>query len=149
MNARHDTVTVFVARPTEDNRSHEFLQLRRAAGDYMGGTWQIIRGGVDPHETWLAAGLRELREESGLTPDGLYRLGLIESFYIAVDDTLWHSVPFCAIVSRAQEVRLNEEHDAYRWIPRDAIIAHTMWASERQVLEEVCREILDDGQSQS
>ena len=41
MNVRHDHVTVFVARPAVSTR--EFLQLRRSAGDYLGGTWQTVR----------------------------------------------------------------------------------------------------------
>src|SRR4051794_13764944 len=110
MNVRHDMVTVFVVRPTADGQSHEFLQLHRAAADYMGATWQIIRGGVDADESYIEAALREMREESGLSPRELYRLDSVESFFTAVDDTLWHSVAFCALVERGQNVRLNEEH---------------------------------------
>jgi 8-oxo-dGTP diphosphatase len=145
MNVRHDMVTVFVVRPDAGGSSDEFLQLRRARGDYMGETWQIIRGGVDAGETYAQAALRELREESGLTAREFYRLGSVESFYTEVDDTLWHSVPFCARIDREQEVVLNDEHDASRWIHRNHIAAETMWASERIVLADLMRDILDDG----
>jgi dATP pyrophosphohydrolase len=145
MNVSSDMVTIFVARPTADGKSHEFLQLHRAPEDYMGNTWQLIRGGLDEGENAVAGALRELKEESGLSPIEFYRLGTVESFYTAIDDTLWHSVAFCAIVPRDAKVVLNEEHDAHRWMPRESFPHACMWASERSLLEELFREILDNG----
>ncbi|WP_428940864.1 NUDIX domain-containing protein [Fontivita pretiosa] len=142
MNVRHDMVSVFVIRPDESGGSHEFLQLHRAAGDYLGGTWQLVRGGVEPHESYVAAALRELREEAGLSPRELYRLGSVESFYTDVDDTLWHAVPFCAVVDRDAPVVLNAEHDAFRWVPRRQIESLLMWPSERQLLADLLHHVL-------
>src|SRR5688500_9597163 len=121
MNVRHDMVTVFVVRPAATGASHQFLQVRRAPGDYMGDTWQIVRGGVETGESAVHAALRELREETGVSPREFYRLGCVESFYTSVDDTLWHAVPFCAIVGRDDTVRLNDEHVDFRWIGRGRI----------------------------
>ena len=145
MNVRHDMVTVFVVRPDARGASHEILYMRRAASAYMGGTWAVVRGGVNAGEPYLDAALRELREATALRPRELYRLGSIESFYTLAHDTLWHSVPFCAIVSRNDEVRLNSEHDEYRWVHREHALRDSMWASERQVLTDVFHDILDDG----
>jgi 8-oxo-dGTP pyrophosphatase MutT (NUDIX family) len=145
MNARHDMITVFVVRPDAGGRSHEFLQLRRVPDDYMGGTWQVVRGGMESGESAAQAALRELREEAGLAPREFYRLSCVESFYTPVDDTLWHSVAFCAVIGREQQVVLNHEHDAMRWIPRAQMDAHLMWASERRLLSALCRDILDNG----
>ena len=145
MKSRDAMVTVFVVRPDENGASQEFLQLHRSPDDYLGNTWQIVRGGVDAGETFAQAALRELIEEAGLTPREFYRLGAVESFYTDADDTLWHSVAFCAIVDRAQDVRLNEEHDAFRWIARDKIEREMMWASERRLLPDLYRDILDNG----
>lgn len=145
MNVRHDMVTVFVVRPDESGRSHEFLQLRRAGQRYMTGTWQIIRGGVKPGETYLHAALREMREESGLEPVEFFRLGSVESFYLPADDAIWYSAPFCAIVDRSQPVQLNDEHDAFRWIARERIETETMWGDQRRLLRDLMRDILDNG----
>jgi dATP pyrophosphohydrolase len=140
-------VTVFVVRADESADSHEFLQLRRASDDYMGGTWQTIRGGVQPDESYVNAALREMREETGLTPKEVYRLDSVESFYLQADDTLWNSVAFCALVNRDQPVKLNEEHDDFRWIARDDIERHTLWSSELRLLSDLKRTILDDAPS--
>jgi dATP pyrophosphohydrolase len=145
MIVRADMVTVFVVRPDATGTSHEFLQLLRSDERYLGRTWQTVRGGIEAGETADRAALRELCEETSLVPREFYRLGTAESFYIADGDTLWHSAPFCAVVARDQAVTLNEEHDDFRWIPRDRIDSQTMWASERALLPGLLRDILDDG----
>ncbi len=145
MNARHDMVTVFVVRPKAAGASHEFLQLRRVASDYMGGTYQTIRGGIKPGESGVAAALRELREESELTPVEFYRLGSVESFYIPADDAIWHAAAFCAIVDPSAEVMLNDEHDAVRWVAAEETDDTFMWSSERPLIDEIKRVILADG----
>src|SRR5262245_61894906 len=139
MNVSSNMVTIFVARSTADGRSHEFLQLHRAADDYMGNTWQLVRGGLHENENAVTGALRELQEEAGLTPLEFYRLGTVESFYTAVDDTLWHSVAFCAIVARDAIVTLNDEHNAHRWTLRYQFAQACMWASERNLLDELFR----------
>jgi 8-oxo-dGTP pyrophosphatase MutT (NUDIX family) len=111
----------------------------------MGGTWQIVRGGVNADETYVAAALREMREESGLCPGELYRLDSVESFYLQADDTLWNSVAFCALIDRDQQIQLNDEHDDLRWIPRSQIEKQTLWSSELRLLADLKRTILDDG----
>lgn len=141
MRVRHDMITCYAVRAAAD--SHEFLQLRRAADDFMGGTWQAVSGGIEPDETaWLAA-LRELKEEAGLVPIEFYRLPVINTFYISDHDTLWHSVPFCAIVDPKAQVTLNSEHDASRWVPRNNVDKAFMWATDRAAIAELCRSILD------
>jgi dihydroneopterin triphosphate diphosphatase len=145
MKVRHDMITVFVARPLKDGKSHELLQLLRARDDYMGGTWQIVRGCVEAGETYVQAALREMREETGLAPREFFRLGNVESFYTAQDDTLWHSVCFVAMVSSDAQVRLNEEHEALRWLGDDRIEAEVMWASERPFYAEIRRDIFGNG----
>jgi dATP pyrophosphohydrolase len=145
MNVRHDMVTVFVARPNAQagsGASHEFLQLRRVAGDYMGGTWQTVRGVAEPGETAVAAAGRELKEETGLAPAELYALSSIDSFYTAKFDTVWHCPVFFALVSRESGVNLNEEHDQHRWVPLDRVNASFMWPRERELIAEIATEIL-------
>ena len=50
MRVRYDMVACFVVRPGEKQGAAEFLQLRRAAGDFMGGAWSTVRGRIEPDE---------------------------------------------------------------------------------------------------
>jgi 8-oxo-dGTP pyrophosphatase MutT (NUDIX family) len=138
-------VTVFVVRPGGAGEPHEFLQLRRVPSDYTGGTYQSIRGGIEPGETAPAAALREMREESGLAPLELYRLGQVESFYIPAEDAIWHCPAFCAIVDHAATPALNDEHDAFRWVRADETDQSFMWSSEWPLIEEIKRVIFAEG----
>jgi hypothetical protein len=70
---------------------------------------------------------------------------MVNTFYIFEGDNLFHAVPFCAIVSADAAVKLNDEHDAFRWIARNQIEDSFMWATDRAALAELCKTILDDG----
>jgi 8-oxo-dGTP pyrophosphatase MutT (NUDIX family) len=145
VNVRHDKIAVFVARPTADGAGHEFLHLRRAADEWLGGTWQTVRGTIESGETAIAAALRELREETSLAPAEFYRLGTIETFYDGSSDSIVHSVPFLAMVGRNAAVMLNAEHDAQRWVPADEVENAFMWPSEKPILREVRTEFFGNG----
>ena len=145
MNVRFDMVACFVVRRGEAPGSQELLQLRRAAGDFMGGAWSTVRGTVEPGEAGWAAALRELREETGITPHEFFQVDTVDIFYLHGDDTIWHCPGFCAVVDRDVEVILNAEHDAFRWTDRSRIDPDFLWPGERAQLAEVCREILDNG----
>jgi dATP pyrophosphohydrolase len=142
VNVRHDMVTVFIARPSADGSSHEFLQLRRVANDYMGRTWQTVRGVTEAGETAIAAALRELREETGLVPREFYGLSSIDSFYTARFDTIWHCAVFFALIPRNCVITLNEEHDDHRWVALRDVNTSFMWRRERELIAEIATEIL-------
>jgi dATP pyrophosphohydrolase len=149
MKVRYDMVTCYVVRPGEAAGTHELLQVRRAAGDYMAGAWAVVRGTVEQGETAWAAAVRELNEETGLTPDEFYQLNTLDSFYMAAGDCVYHCPGFCALVGRDARVVLNAEHDATRWVERSRIDAEFLWPGERAQLAELCREVLDGGPAKS
>ena len=111
----------------------------------MAGAWAVVRGTSEQGETAWAAALRELFEETGLSPREFYQLDTVDVFYLVAGDTIWHCPGFCAVVDREAAVALNEEHDAFRWTPRERIEAEVLWPGERNQLAELCREILDNG----
>jgi 8-oxo-dGTP pyrophosphatase MutT (NUDIX family) len=145
MNVRHDHVTVFVARRIDN--AWQLLQVRRRADDYLGGTWQTVRGTMEAGETAVQTALRELREETGLVPIEFYTLGIVETFYIAAEDAMWHSPAFLAIVEPAAPIQFDAEHDAHRWINLADTQREFMWPSERPLIDAITREIFGDGLS--
>lgn len=136
-------VSCFVARRA--GASHEFLQLLREPSRYMGNTWQLVTGGIDTDETAWQAALRELREETGLTPIEFFQVDVVNTFYLAASDSIMHSPMFCAIVAEGAMITLSHENTAFRWVTREAMPSHLMWPGERLAFAELCKEILDDG----
>lgn len=142
MNTRYYT-SCFVVRP--DGPSHAFLQVLRAPGKFMGGTWQLVTGGIEDGETAWQAALREVREETGLAPAEFYQLDVVNTFYLAARDAIVHSPMFCALVQSDAVVRLNDEHTDFRWTPRGQMESSLMWPGEKAALRELLAQILDDG----
>jgi dATP pyrophosphohydrolase len=124
---------------------HEFLQVLRVRGKYMGETWQLVTGGIDDCETAWQAALRELSEETGLVPNEFYQVDVLNTFYLAKTDTISMSPMFCAIVEAGAQVKLNHEHTDFRWVPRAEMESRIMWPGERNAFRELCAEILDNG----
>ena len=81
---RADGIAVYVYRRMP---LLEFLQVRRSAvaGEYEG-SWQTIYGGIHPGETATQAALRELREETSLTPIRMWQVEYLETFYFRPKD---------------------------------------------------------------
>ena len=112
----------------------EVLVLRRAPGERCAGTWETVHGHIDAGETPVAAALRELREETGLTPERLYNVSRVESFYLHHQDVLALIPVFCAIVAEGAEARVSEEHDACEWLPAERAAERCGWPRERRAL---------------
>lgn len=140
---RVEYVAILALRRTP--HGHELLLARRAEGKYMGGTWNLITGGIEPGEPAWRTALRELREETGLVPDALYRLGTLTQFYRWDNDSLNVAPMFCALVPDGARVELNHENTAFAWVPVAEAPARLLWPGDRAALEEVCSVILADG----
>ena len=109
------SIGAYIARTPPGREEPEFLLLRRAQG-YLKDTWQMVTGMIENGETAWQAALREVREETGITPDDFFSTGLLENFYLARLNLINMAPIFLAICRTPREVRLSpEEHGAYRW----------------------------------
>ena len=133
-------VVVLIIR--RHGESHQLLMACRAPGKYMGGTWQLISGRLEPNETAWQGALREMSEETGLVPEEFYRLSTLTSFYRPDNDSLNTAPMFCAIVDAAAEVRINPEHSAFEWVDVNEADSRLMWPSDREALLELRSVIL-------
>ncbi|PRY26448.1 dATP pyrophosphohydrolase [Aliiruegeria haliotis] len=123
-------VSLFAIRVTD--LPHEVLLLERI--ESLVREWCQVAGGIAPGETAWQAALRELEEETGVTPDALYSADTCEQFYEADRDRITIFPVFVAIVDASAEVVLNHEHSAYRWVGFDEAAEMVAFGGQRRVL---------------
>ncbi|WP_010587723.1 NUDIX hydrolase [Schlesneria paludicola] len=136
-------VVVFILR--RHNGNNQLLMARRAENKYMGGTWQLISGGLEPDETAWQGALREMWEETRLKPLEFYRLSTLASFYRPDNDSLNTAPMFCAVIDNDAAVTINSEHTEIEWVNVTEADSRLMWPSDQQGLAEVRSVILNDG----
>lgn len=139
---RIEYVSVFVIRPAATG--HELLLGRRAEGRYLGGTWQLITGGIEPGEPAWRAAVREVGEETGLAVGELYRLSYVTQFYRPDVDALCVAPMFCALVAAGATVTINAEHTHLEWTPLDTAESRLMWPGDLEALRQVRTMVLAD-----
>src|SRR2546430_10822021 len=67
-------VDAYVLRVGARGGGVEVLALRRAPGGRSPGSWETVHGHIEAGETPVQAGLREVREGTGLDPPRRYNL---------------------------------------------------------------------------
>jgi dATP pyrophosphohydrolase len=139
-------VDVYVFRLTGSGCAGvEFLQARRVTGK-MAGTWQPVMGHSEDGESAVDTALRELAQETQYRPNiGLIRMWQLESvntYFLASEDCVVMAAGFAVQVDVEVPPRLNDEHDAFRWIRRDHVDRVFVWPGQRVAIEQIVRDIL-------
>lgn len=130
------SVLAFVHRA----RSPRFLLLHRTPA--RGGFWQPVTGRLESGETWEAATLREVREETGL--DALSLLDLErEVTFLGFDGTTYTERAYAVEVPDDAHHRASDEHDDARWVDLDDALALLHWPSNREALRDLARRLED------
>ncbi|MBI5863140.1 MAG: NUDIX domain-containing protein [Planctomycetes bacterium] len=120
----------------------EFLQLRRAGGGRIGDTWQAVHGTIEAGEAAWQTALRELGEETSLTPLRFWQLEHVNTFYVAAEDAVYLCPCFAAEVAPDAQVRPDDDHTAFRWLAHPDAVPHFMWPGQRQAIREIGAHIL-------
>ncbi len=116
-----------------------YLLLRRAPERKLAGAWQAVHGHVNKGEMSVEAGVRELEEETGLSPMSIWTIDYVERVYDARADEIRLVPCFTALVSG--DVRLSEEHDASRWLSHREAVNLFTFENQREAISVANREI--------
>jgi dATP pyrophosphohydrolase len=111
----------------------QVLLLRRT--QTLAGEWCQVAGSLEEGETAWQAALRELGEETGLTPSELYSADICEQFYEADRDAITMAPVFVAIIEPDRDVLLNHEHSEYRWVTFNQALNMVAFGGQRRVLQ--------------
>lgn len=122
--------SLFVLRRTPAGT--QVLLLKRVGN--LKGEWCQIAGKLETGETAWQAALREMTEETGLTPSQFYSADICEQFYEVSLDTITLAPVFVAYVEPDAQVVLNPEHSAFLWVSIDTAIEMVPFGGQRKVL---------------
>jgi dATP pyrophosphohydrolase len=118
---------------------HEVLLLKRATQPFLG-EWFPVEGDIDAGESPDEAVIRELREETQLTPVAVYR----ESTRIVPSKPAHVRLHiYVSFVSRQGSVALNEEHTEFRWCSLEDALQLLPLPAQREALARVQSRFLD------
>lgn len=107
--------------------SAQILSCRRTEPPHLKGGWEFAGGGVDDGETPIEAVKREIREELTVEIDILHHLAGPNSdeTWDLTDTKVLHA--FISTISPNQEIKLEEQHDAFDWFDLDKAETSVKW----------------------
>lgn len=118
----------------ESEKGIEFLLLKRSDGQPYPGLWQMVTGKIKPNEKAYQTVLREIKEESGLTPVQLWVAPTVNSFYEPKDEYICLLPVFAARVE-ADEIKLSDEHTEYQWVDKSTAQKLLAWEGQRKAVQ--------------
>lgn len=116
----------------------DVLLMERA--ESLAGTWCQVAGKIENGELAWQTALREVREETGLTPDAFYSGDFCERFYEADRNCISIFPVFVGYVEKDAQVVLNAEHRQFAWMSFDDARARVSFGGQRDMLTYIERE---------
>ena len=113
----------------------EFLLLKRAKDQIYPAVWQMVSGKIKENEKAFETSLRELREETNLTPLKMWIAPKVNSFYSSQSDSICLIPVFAVQVKKDSKVIISDEHGEYKWVTSDEAKRLLAWDGQRKAVE--------------
>lgn len=112
----------------------EFLLLKRAEKQIYPGLWQMVTGKIKANEKAYQTALREIKEETGLTPVQLWVAPTVNSFYEPKDEYICLLPVFAARVD-SDVIKISDEHTEYKWVDKNTAQKLLAWEGQRKAVQ--------------
>ena len=111
----------------------KYLLLKRAEEKIYGGLWQCVTGKIEADEPAWKTAVRELKEETGLTPINMFVADHVSQFYEANKNRM-NLIPVFGIEVESDEVKLSDEHSKFVWADFDFAFKKLVWRGQKDGL---------------
>ncbi|MCU0342655.1 MAG: NUDIX pyrophosphatase [Ignavibacterium sp.] len=125
------------------NGELEFLLLKRSPEQYYPNLWQMVTGKIKENETAYQSALREIKEETGLTPEKFWVAPTVNSFYSPDKDYICILPVFAARVKDECEIKLSKEHTEYKWVNPGEAKQLLAWDGQRKSVDVIVDYVLN------
>ena len=122
----------------------EFLIFLRSSKKIYAHQWRMVGGKVKEGEQYREAALRELTEETSLSPILFWTIPSINSFYEASCDQIHHIPAFAAELPLEANPMLDREHSEFRWIPSSKVENYIHWPEQKRLIKLAHKLIVND-----
>jgi dATP pyrophosphohydrolase len=122
-----------------------FLLLKRSSDKIYGGQWRMIGGKVENDEKAYETALRELKEETQLSPEIFWTVPSINHFYNPESDQILFIPAFAAEIFADSEIILDEEHISFKWVPYSEICEYGLWPEQINMISHINRHLATVG----
>jgi len=133
MNITSNLIEAHIFRETEN--SIEFLLLKRAEDQIYPAVWQMVSGKIKENEKATETAVRELKEETNLTPLKMWIAPKVNSFYSSQSDSICLIPVFAVQVKKDSKVIISDEHSEYKWVTSDEAKRLLAWDGQRKAVE--------------
>ena len=106
------------------------------------GIWQIVTGNIKKNEKAFETAIRELKEETGLSPVHLFTLPDITQFYAPQNDTINLITLFLAEV-KSSKVIISPEHSEFVWLDYPTALKKIYWLNQKKILTNIQKILAD------
>ena len=120
----------------KNNNGIDFLILKRAHTKIYEHLWQGVAGKIESGEEAWEAAIRELKEETNLTPSKMFIADYVSSFYEKHGDRI-NFVPVFGIEVDSTDVILSDEHCDYKWVELDKALSYLVWEGQKKGIKTV------------
>lgn len=117
------------------NSEPQFLLLKRAENESYPGIWQMVTGSIDENETAIQTALREINEETSLTPVKLWVVPNVNSFYSAEKDNICLVPVFVALINDDSKFQISNEHSNFKWVNNLEAKKLLAWSGQRKSVD--------------
>lgn len=125
------------------NGEMEFLLLKRSPEQYYPNLWQMVTGKIKENETAYQSALREIKEETGLTPEKFWVAPTVNSFYSPDKDYICLLPVFATRVNDECEIKLSKEHTEYKWVNPEEAKQLLAWDGQRKSVDVIVDYVLN------
>lgn len=124
-----------------------FLLLRRSRDVVNPGAWQAVSGKIAKDERIEHAFTRQVQKKTGTTPQQLFKLSRVSTFYDEYYDTVM-IVPAVGALMPVTDVTIDEElHVEFGWFAAKEARAMLQFSSQRKAIRAINRSLaLVDGE---